>query len=203
MHATGRVHGFLDLANIFVTAEDEVRITEGGMDLARNVSAGGISPDLGCAAPEQLAGGAIDRRTDVYSLGAAFYELLTLRRPGGLLDPPSSINRTVPQGFDVILLRLLKPAPEDRYGSADEVLADLEELRRSSRSAAAPALVAPAGARIPAPGVPRAAMVAAGAGLGAVGGVLAGWLLSFHYPLAIAVGAIVGGVIGVFSNSNS
>ena len=89
------------------------------------------SGDSACAAPEQLAGRAVDQRADLYSLGAAFYELLTLRQPGASPDPPSSINRTVPKGFDALLLRLLAAAPEDRYASAEEVLADLAALRRS------------------------------------------------------------------------
>ena len=114
-------------------ADDEVRIDEGGAasDFARGWTPAGAAGDSACAAPEQLSGRAVDQRADLYSLGAAFYELLTLRRPGTSPDPPSSINRTVPKGFDALLLRLLAAAPEDRYASAEEVLADLAALRRS------------------------------------------------------------------------
>ena len=132
IHATGRMHRSIGLEKIFVGADDEVRIEEGGA--ASDFARGGrrrAAGDSACAAPEQLAGRAVDQRADLYSLGAAFYELLTLCRPGTSPDPPSSINRTVPKGFDALLLRLLAAAPEDRYASADEVLADLAALRRS------------------------------------------------------------------------
>ena len=205
IHATGRMHGSIGLEKIFVGADDEVRIDEGGArsDFARGWTPAGTAGDSACTAPEQLAGRAVDQRADLYSLGAAFYELLTLRRPGASPDPPSSINRTVPKGFDALLLRLLAAAPEDRYASAEEVLADLAALRRSSQSMAAPALVAAAGQAIRPAGVPRAAMIAAGAVLGAIGGAIAGWLLNSFLPATIVVGAIVGGVVGVFANPNA
>jgi serine/threonine protein kinase len=194
MHATGRVHGFLGLENICVTDEGDVQIDQGGS------WSGGASGDMGCASPEQIAGLAVDRRADLYSLGAAFYELLTLHRPGTMPDRPSSVNPTVPKVFDAILLRLLETAPEDRYSGADEVLAALAEARRSPASRAAPAFVAAAGEPIRPAGVPRAAMIAAGAVVGAIGGLLATWFLHLPLPAAIVVGAVVGGVVGVFAN---
>ncbi len=202
IHAGGRLHRCIGLEKIFVGADDEVRLDDAGTssDFAR-----GWTPaaDAACAAPEQLAGRAVDQRTDLYGLGAAFYELLTLRRPGTLPDPPSSINITVPKGFDALLLRLLAAAPEDRYAGAEEVLADLAALRRSTKSMAAPALVAAAGRAVRPAGVPRAAMIAAGAVLGAIGGAIAGWLLNSFLPVTVIVGAFVGGVVGVFANPNA
>ncbi len=205
MHATGRIHRSIGLEKIFVGADDEVRIEEAGAtsDFARGWTAAGAAGDADCAAPEQLAGRAVDQRADLYGLGAAFYELLTLRRPGTPPDPPSSINPTVPKSFDALLSRLLAPTPEDRYASADLVLADLAAMRRSSNSMAAPALVAAAGQAIGPAGVPRAAMIAAGAVLGAVAGAIAGWLLSSFLPATIVVGAVVGGMVGVFANPNA
>ncbi|MGO9112388.1 MAG: protein kinase domain-containing protein [Thermoguttaceae bacterium] len=205
MHTMGRIHLSIGPEKIFVGADDEVRIDEGGAmsDFARGWTATGPAGESGCAAPEQLSGRSVDQRTDLYSLGAAFYELLTLRRPGTSPDPPSSINRTVPKDFDALLLRLLAAAPEDRYASPDEVLAGLAALRRSPNSMAAPALVAAAGQAVRPAGVPRAAMIAAGAVLGAIGGAIAGWLLSSSLPATIVVGAIVGGIVGVFANPNA
>jgi serine/threonine protein kinase len=205
MHATGRIHRSIGLEKIFVGADDEVRIEEGGAtsDFARGWTAAGGAGDVDCAAPEQLAGRAADRRTDLYGLGAAFYELLTLRQPGTPPDPPSIINPTVPKNFDALLLRLLATTPEDRYASADLVLADLAAMRRSRNSTTAPALVAVAGQAIRPAGVPRAAMIAAGAVLGAIGGAIAGWFLSSFLPATIVVGAVVGGMVGVFANPNA
>jgi len=205
IHATGRMHRSIGLEKIFVGADDEVRIEEGDArsDFARGWKPAGAAGDSACLAPEQLSGAAVDQRADLYSLGAAFYEVLTLHRPGAWPDPPSSINRTVPKGFDALLLRLLSAAPEDRHAGAQEVLADLAALRRSGHSTAVPALVAPADQAIRPAGVPRAAMIVAGAVLGAVGGAIAGWFLHSFLPATIVVGAIVGGVVGVFANPNA
>ena len=205
MHATGRVDRSIGLEKIFVGADDEVRIDGGGTtsDFARGWAPAGAAGESGCAAPELLAGRAVDQRADLYSLGAAFYELLTLRRPGRWPDPPSSINRTVPKGFDALLLRVLAAAPEDRQASAEDVLAELAALRQSPDSTAPPALVAAAGQAIRPAGVPRAAMITAGAVLGAIGGLIAGWLLNSFLPATIVVGAIVGGGVGVFANPNA
>jgi serine/threonine protein kinase len=205
IHTTGRMHGFIGLEKIFVGADDEVRLDEGGArsDFARGWTPAGTAGDSNFAAPEQLSGGAVDQRADLYCLGAAFYELLTLRRPGTSPDPPSSINRTVPKGFDTLLLRLIAAAPENRFASAEAVLADLATLRRLSKSMPAPALVAAASQAIRPAGVPRAAMIAAGAVVGAVGGAIAGWLLTSFLPATIVVGAIVGGMVGAFANPNA
>lgn len=205
MHATGRLHGSLGLEKVFVGGDDEVRIEEAGAasDFSRGWTPAAASGDSPVAAPEQLAGRAVDQRADLYTLGAAFYELLTLRRPGNYPDPPSSINRTVPKGFDTVVLRLLATAPEDRYSSANEVLADLTALRQSPRSMSAPALVAAPGQSIRPAGVPRTAMIVAGAVLGAIGGIIAGWVLHLFLPATIVVGTIVGGVVGIFANPNA
>jgi serine/threonine protein kinase len=203
VHATGRMHGSIGLEKIFVGADDEVRIDDAGArsDFARGWAS--ATNDSACTAPEVLAGRAVDQRTDLYSMGAAFYQLLTLRRPGASPDPPSSVNVTVPKGFDALLLRLLATAPENRQSNADEVLADLAALRRSPQTTAAPALVVAPGQPIRPSGVPRAAMITAGAVVGAVGGAIAGYLLNSILPVTIVVGAIVGGVVGLFANPNA
>jgi serine/threonine protein kinase len=193
IHAGGRVHRSIGLEKVIIGDNDELLIDE-------SVAAGGTG-EGSCAAPEQIAGRAVDQRADLYSLGAAFYELLTLRRPVAMPDPPSSVNGTVPKGFDRMLLRLLEAVPEDRYASADDVLTELHALRQSRDSAAAPLFVTAAGQPNRPLGVPRAAMIAAGATIGALGGAAAGWFLNSLTP-SILVGAVVGGVVGVFSNSN-
>ncbi len=125
IHATGRKYCSIGPDKVFIGADDSVRIDPA---VGTNDFAGG---DAAFTPPELLAGRAVDQRADLYGLGAVFYELLTLRCPGPLPDPPSSINITVPKGFDALMLRLLAAAPEDRYASAEEVLADLTALRRA------------------------------------------------------------------------
>jgi serine/threonine-protein kinase len=243
IHATGRVHRSLGLDTIFVDGDHQVRITDGSAGSATSSLASStlLSPDwevnsrnrASCAAPEVSAGGPIDERSDLYGVGAAYYELLTNQPAGSLPQPPSrlnypsSINNTVPQGFDPILMRLLAASPVDRYQSAMDALVDLAILRRSPNFSAA-ALVrssASRGERSPGgeltgrgsprsgvlvkspgmarpDGVPRAAMIAAGAVLGAAVGAIVGLCMHTFLPATIIVGALVGGVVGIFANPN-
>ncbi len=195
-HASGRLHRGIGLDKV-VVSDDDVQIEESSAADDARWTPGGLS---GCAAPEQLAGSPADQRSDIYSLGAAFYELLTSRRPGAWPDPPSSINATVPRGFDAILLHTLAAAPEERYASAEEVLSDLAAFRRSPESRQLPGGMIATSQPVRPAGVPRPAMIAAGAIVGAVGGAIAGGLLHSFVPATVFVGAVVGGAVGVFAN---
>ncbi len=201
IHASGRLHRSIGLDKVLIGGNDEVSIDEGPA-----VSNGGSFAQAGamnCIAPEQAAGRALDRRSDVYSLGAVFYELLTLRQPGAYPDPASSVNVTVPKGFDAILFRTLAANPDERYASADEVLAELDAFRRSPASRLLPGGLFPQNRPVRPAGVPRAAMIAAGAIVGAVGGAIAGALLHSIIPATVLVGAIVGGVIGSLAKTTT
>jgi hypothetical protein len=92
-------------------------------------------------APEQWDGGKVDARTDVWGLGATFYELLTLHRPFPEMErsdlepairrnppiPPRRIVANVPKDLDAICLHALQKDPEHRYPTA---LAFADDLRR-------------------------------------------------------------------------
>jgi serine/threonine-protein kinase len=85
------------------------------------------------ASPEQKRGEAQTTATDVYSLGAVLYQLLTGVGPRektrgaakGETAPPSQLNRDVPSDLDFIVSKALRPEPEDRYASVDELAADI------------------------------------------------------------------------------
>ncbi len=99
-------------------------------------------------APEQCAGDPIDHRADVYALGCVLFELLCGRPPFGgddaaaimwahLLEPPADVTRLepeIPRRFQTLLARMLAKSPDDRPGSMDEVLCELEAISRRPRS---------------------------------------------------------------------
>ena len=138
IHATGRRYCSIGPEKVFIGADDVVRIDAG---VATADFAGG---DAAFAPPELLAGRAGRSAGGPVRPGAVFYEMLTLRCPGPVADPPSSVNITVPKGFDAVMVRLLAAAPEERYASAEEVLADLAALRQAPQGRSARALVAAA-----------------------------------------------------------
>jgi serine/threonine protein kinase/WD40 repeat protein len=137
------IHRDVKPSNLLVDAEGTVWVTDFG--LARRLADPGLTHHdslLGTPrymSPEQARTGAIDGRTDVYSLGATLYELLTLRPPfdGGsaaeLLDqiggrdplPPRQIDRRIPRDLETIVLKTLAKRPADRYHSATALAEDL------------------------------------------------------------------------------
>ncbi|MDA0282597.1 MAG: protein kinase [Planctomycetota bacterium] len=93
--------------------------------------------------PEQARGEDVDLRSDLFSLGVLLFEMATGRTPFGgrtlavtfdeilNLTPglASKLNAKIPSGLDDMISRLLQKSPNDRYQSAAELLADLQELR--------------------------------------------------------------------------
>ncbi len=86
--------------------------------------AGGVARTRDYAAPELLEGGVIDRRADVWGLGALAFELLTGRRPVGL-DRPTDLVRGLPRAVDEVLAHALAADPARRPASAGALARDL------------------------------------------------------------------------------
>lgn len=87
----------------------------------------------GYAAPEQFGRAQTDARTDIYSLGATFYHLLTGKspdkRPYGFV-PVRELNPKLSRGIEHILDKCVQSEPDARYQSADELLDDLDHIYR-------------------------------------------------------------------------
>ncbi len=143
-HHHGVIHRDVKPSNLLIDAQGNIWVTDFG--LARRLADPGLTHQdslLGTPrymSPEQArTTGRIDGRTDVYSLGATLYELLTLRPPFdgqsaaelidqiGRDDPlsPRKHEPRVPRDLETIVLKALAKRPVDRYGSAAELAEDL------------------------------------------------------------------------------
>lgn len=143
VHTRGIVHRDVTPANIFLLPDGTARL----MDFGVVKEAGGDVTMLGevvgtvaYMAPEQIGGGRVDARADLYSLGAVLYLMLTGRRPfnartlAGYVEkhlnrpvrPPSELAPTLSRKLDDICVRLLAKDPSDRFASATHLLHVLE-----------------------------------------------------------------------------
>ncbi|HEU4409022.1 MAG TPA: protein kinase [Polyangiaceae bacterium] len=143
------VHRDVAPENVFVTYEGRAKVVDFGVAKAvgarHRTDAGEVNGRIAYMAPEQLAGGAIDRRADVFSAGAMLWEELTGRPLWGDLALGEIAGRLalheVPRPRDEraiartpllrICERALAPLPGDRYETADQMRRDLEAVLRA------------------------------------------------------------------------
>src|SRR5262249_27511592 len=155
-HQHGILHRDLKPSNVWLTAEGQAKL--GDFGLATSVEHSRFTLEgvlLGTATylpPEQLQGRTAEARSDLYSLGAMLYEMVTGRPPfiGDTLvslisqnltsSPvaPSWHNRVVLPGLDALILQLLAKTPEERPENATTVLNTLRALTSSSLRSIAP-----------------------------------------------------------------
>ncbi|MDR2591851.1 MAG: protein kinase [Chitinispirillales bacterium] len=140
----GIIHRDLKPANILVSKRSEIKLTDFG--IARPAQAGlhtidgNIVGTLHYLSPEQLGGGQIDPRSDIYSFGAILYEMatgtktfpqksipeLTMRRAANSFKPPSEYDPPVPPALSNIILKCLKAPAQERYQNTAELIGDLQ-----------------------------------------------------------------------------
>ncbi len=143
-HAEGVVHRDLKPQNIMVDKHGRVAVMDFGLARSGEMSAvtqvGVLVGTPQYMSPEQAKGEEVDSRSDLFSLGIIFYELLTGKSPyeattsfGTLLKrtqkrarPPIELDNEIPKFMNGIVVRCLEIDPQRRYASAQEILRDLE-----------------------------------------------------------------------------
>jgi eukaryotic-like serine/threonine-protein kinase len=128
-HGNGFVHGGLSPESVAMTQRGHAKIpafelaAHGGFDSA---GAPGEVRLLDYLAPEEASGQPADDRSDIYSVGAILYEMLTAKRPNPKgAAAPSKANHHVPPELDAIVLRAVAPNPAGRPQSAAAFAAEL------------------------------------------------------------------------------
>jgi serine/threonine-protein kinase len=149
MHSRGVVHGNIKPANILIDAQGQPLLTDFGY--TQGLDIGGR--DRAYLSPEQARGEPIDRRTDVYALGALLYELVIGQAPpvgGG--PGPRSIRPDLPVAVEQVILKAMAPYPDQRFQSAGELSTALNAaVTPQAAPVAQPVQPAPAPTSVPPP----------------------------------------------------
>jgi predicted Ser/Thr protein kinase len=198
-HARGLVHRDVKPANILLAPGEDAYLCDFG--LAKRTSSRGTTRtgsflgSVDYCAPEQIQGGPVDGRTDVYSLGCVVYHCLTGEPPfsrdtefavlhAHLEDPPprlTELRPDVPRALDHVLARAMAKEPETRQMSAGDLASELAEALAGTT--AAPDDVTRTAPVVPAPGSARRF------------GSRGAWAIAGGAALLTAVAAVVVGVL--------
>jgi len=156
--ARGVVHRDLKPSNIMVDDSGRVRVTDFGVahleDSAAQLTRTGLflgTPEY--ASPEQASGGPLDPRSDIYSLGAVLYRMLSGRPPitgesplrvvvkiaTEPVTPIGEVNPSVPVPVRELIGRMMARDPGERYQTPQEVIRGIEKCRSSLRAIPPPA----------------------------------------------------------------
>jgi serine/threonine protein kinase/tetratricopeptide (TPR) repeat protein len=161
-HVAGVIHRDLKPANVLITRANRVKVIDFGLagsidtmvdhgETRSTDMAGTLVGTIPYMSPEQLHGGAIDARSDIYALGVVLYEMVTGQRPfresgmARLIDailnrqplPARSLSAHVTPGLDALIQKCLDKAPGGRPQTAASFAADLARIAAGDEPAAA------------------------------------------------------------------
>ncbi len=152
-HHEGLIHRDINPANLLLTEDGTVKVSD--FRLAKQTSSpssqkltlvGQVIGTPHYMSPEQCDANEVDERSDIYSLGATYYSLLTGKRPYEeakndfqvmlahmQADPPNptEVNPDVPDACAQVIEQAMATEPDERYGSMDEMRSDLEAVSES------------------------------------------------------------------------
>ncbi len=147
-HRMGVVHRDLKPQNIMIDRDGNARIMDFG--IARSLEAKGVTDSGGVIgtpeymSPEQVEGKAVDARSDIYSMGAILYELVTGQVPFEGNTPmsvalkhvtaapvePRGLNADIPEAFSHVIMKCMEKDKERRFQSVEELLQALNDTER-------------------------------------------------------------------------
>ncbi|HEX2937646.1 MAG TPA: Stk1 family PASTA domain-containing Ser/Thr kinase [Ruminiclostridium sp.] len=148
-HERGIVHRDIKPQNIMMLEDGTIKVTDFGIArFAQSETKTMTDKAIGSVhyiSPEQARGSITDAKADIYSVGVMLYEMLTGKLPFesdsavsvAIMQmqeepkPPRSLNPDIPEGLEDITLRAMQKEPDRRYGSASQMLEDIERFKRN------------------------------------------------------------------------
>lgn len=151
-HGKGVIHRDIKPQNIMLLKDGTIKVTDFGIArFSRNETQTMTDRAIGSVhyiSPEQAKGGVIDEKADIYSVGVMLYEMLTGKLPfeadnavsvaimqmQAKPKPLREINPDIPEGLEQITLHAMEKISSNRYGSAEEMLKDIDKIRDNPES---------------------------------------------------------------------
>ena len=146
-HDKGIVHRDIKPQNIMLFTDGTIKVMDFGIaKSAREQAYTATDQAIGTVyyiSPEQARGDEVDEKSDIYSVGVMFYEMLTGQKPFDADEPvsiavmhinntprrPRALNPDIPAGLEEIILRAMEKDPEDRYQTAADMIKDIESFK--------------------------------------------------------------------------
>lgn len=154
-HQQKIIHQDIKPQNIIISMDGKVKVADFGIAraLSSNTHGDHAIGSVHYVSPEQARGDFVDARSDIYSLGITMFEMVTGRLPfegentvevaiahlEDPIPPPRAYNPNIPESLQQIILKCTEKMPQDRYNTAEDVIADLRRVLLSPNEGTAEA----------------------------------------------------------------